>query len=85
MEYHASENVIELARSINRAIDCSTKPLHAQIEDLVAKLDKSYKDYNILKNENKDLKRLAYENRRYFDKTCQEYINTIKATKGIKP
>ena len=43
MEYNAPENVIELAKSINTAIDCSTKPLNTIIEQLKGKLENAYK------------------------------------------
>ena len=36
MEFLASEDVIELAKSINIAMDVRTKPLHAKIEQLQA-------------------------------------------------
>ena len=61
MEYHAPENVIELAKSINRAIDSSTKPLHTAIEKLVVELDTAYK---VQGGKSQEIKQLKAENER---------------------
>ncbi len=44
MEFHANEDIIELAKSINRMADSRTKPLDAIIEQLRAKLEEAYKN-----------------------------------------
>ena len=53
MEFHANEDVIELAKSINKAMDVRTKPLHVAIEDFKAELEKAWKDLNGIKQKNK--------------------------------
>ena len=61
MNYNAPENVIELAKSINRAIDSATKPLHTAIEKLVAQLDTAYK---VGGGKSQEIKQLKAENER---------------------
>lgn len=43
MEFHANEDIIELAKSINRTCDSRTKPLDVIIEQLKTKLNDAYK------------------------------------------
>ncbi len=43
MEFHANEDIIELAKSINRTVDSRTKPLDTIIERLKTKLIDAYK------------------------------------------
>ena len=55
MEFHANEDVIELAKSINKAMDVRTKPLHKAIEDFMAELETAWKNLNGIKYKNKEL------------------------------
>ena len=55
MEFHANEDVIELAKSINKAMDVRTKPLHKAIEDFKAELETAWKNLNGIKYKNKEL------------------------------
>ena len=90
MEFHANEDVIELARSINRAMDSRTKPLDTIIERQKAKLEVSYKQMGGLRNEIEQLqaeletfKEVAVEDARTINSWAERYhnLNTELAAK----
>ena len=69
-----NDDIKELAISINRTVEAQTNPLNAIISRQKTELETSYKQYNIIKNENKFLvARLEAADKFIIDRKTESY------------